>query len=290
MISFNYIKKFGAFGSVLGIMQNITHPYHSQTPHLLSISSKTSNFPIKSHSTTLSFQLSCSSSSSTKLEVNDQKLGPRPEYKPTWLDDFFLNSFRQKLVEEVGWESEKEGYDGLIELANGLLVGRSKEKASQAAVRILKSLFPPFLLDLYRTLITPIGGGKIAAIMVARVTAFTCQWLMGPCSVNSITLPDGSSCQSGVFVERCKYLEESKCVGVCVNTCKLPTQTFFKDEMGIPLLMEPNFKDYSCQFSFGVPFPPCENDTSINEPCLEICPNAPNQREGFINVKQCPRS
>lgn len=27
-----------------------------------------------------------------------------------------------------------------------------------------------------------------------------------------------------VFVERCKYLEESKCVGVCTNTCKFPTQ------------------------------------------------------------------
>ncbi|KAH9626865.1 hypothetical protein KSS87_002265, partial [Heliosperma pusillum] len=194
----------------------------------------------------------------TFIFVNDQKLGPKPEYKPTWLDDFFLNSFRQKLVEEVGWESEKEGYDGLIELANGLLVGRSKQQASQAAIRILKSLFPPFLLDLYRTLVTPIGGGKIAAIMV--------------------------------FVERCKYLEESKCVGVCVNTCKLPTQTFFKEEMGIPLLMEPNFKDYSCQFSFGVPFPPRENDTSIREPCFEICPSAPNQREGINNVKQCPRS
>jgi len=28
-------------------------------------------------------------------------------------------------------------------------------------------------------------------------------------------------------VEKCQYLEESKCVGVCINTCKLPTQVFF---------------------------------------------------------------
>lgn len=27
-----------------------------------------------------------------------------------------------------------------------------------------------------------------------------------------------------MFVEKCKYLEQSKCVGICVNTCKLPTQ------------------------------------------------------------------
>lgn len=27
-----------------------------------------------------------------------------------------------------------------------------------------------------------------------------------------------------MHVERCKYLEESKCVGICINTCKFPTQ------------------------------------------------------------------
>lgn len=82
-----------------------------------------------------------------------------------------------------------------------------------------------------------------------------------------------------VFVERCKYLEESKCVGICINTCKLPTQvsiymdgivqltcnlgaltlsscnlvlqSFFKDCMGVPLVMEPNFSDYSCQVNPG---------------------------------------
>ena len=31
------------------------------------------------------------------------------------------------------------------------------------------SLFPPFLLELYRILITPIGGGKVAAMMVGEL-------------------------------------------------------------------------------------------------------------------------
>uniref|UniRef100_A0A0D9WI44 Beta-carotene isomerase D27-like C-terminal domain-containing protein n=1 Tax=Leersia perrieri TaxID=77586 RepID=A0A0D9WI44_9ORYZ len=50
-----------------------------------------------------------------------------------------------------------------------------------------------------------------------------------------------------VFVEKCKYSEESKCLGICISTCKLPTQTFFKDHMGVDLYMEPNFQDYICQ-------------------------------------------
>lgn len=84
-------------------------------------------------------------------------------------------------------------------------------------------------------LIAPLQGGKVAAIMVgefiihvltaklvfcfdfsmlqvmcsliccyccciARVTALSCQWLMGPCAVNNVDLPDGSSLRSGVMV------------------------------------------------------------------------------------------
>ncbi|KAF8039720.1 hypothetical protein BT93_B2055 [Corymbia citriodora subsp. variegata] len=217
----------------------------------------------------------------------------RAEYKPGVFDDLFLNLFRSKMVKEVGWDSEKTGYDGLIEVAHRLmLMGSSNSDTRDAAVRILRSLFPPLLLELYQLLIVPIGEGKLAAVMVARVTALTCQWLMGKCTVNSIDLPDGTSCQSGVFVERCKYLEESKCVGICVNTCKLPTQSFFKDCMGVPLLMEPNFEDYSCQFKFGIHPPQLQEDAALKEPCLEICSNAIRWREVMQNTElgQCPKA
>ena len=33
---------------------------------------------------------------------------------------------------------------------------------------------------------------------------------------------------------------------MCVNLCKTPTQTFFTEELGMPLTMKPNFEDYSC--------------------------------------------
>ncbi|KAK7278169.1 hypothetical protein RJT34_23194 [Clitoria ternatea] len=241
------------------------------------------------------FRVSASSSSSSESKTAG-KVGieaPKCEYKPGVFDDLFLNLFRKKLVQEVGWESKKPGYDGLIEVANRLMMrGTTNSDTIEAAVRILRSLFPPFLLELYKMLIAPLGGGKLAAMMVARVTALTCQWLMGPCKVNSVDLPDGTSCSSGVYVERCKYLEESKCVGICTNTCKFPTQAFFKDHMGVPLLMEPNFGDYSCQFKFGVLPPLPEDDTVFKEPCLEACPNAAQRRmiARNINVTACPKT
>jgi len=35
-------------------------------------------------------------------------------------------------------------------------------------VRVLKSLFPPFILVLFKMLIAPIGGGKVASMMVGE--------------------------------------------------------------------------------------------------------------------------
>ncbi|KAK3034633.1 hypothetical protein RJ639_033588 [Escallonia herrerae] len=242
----------------------------------------------KLHRQTRNFRASGLSTRSEQLSDTNAK----PQYNPGFLDHLFLNLFRNKMAQEIGWDSKKPGYDGLIEVANRLMIGRSNSETREAAVRILKSLFPPLLLELYQMLIAPIGEGKVAAMMVARVTALSCQWLMGPCTVNSVDLPDGSSCASGVFVERCKYLEESKCVGICMNTCKFPTQTFFKDSMGVPLLMEPNFSNYSCQFKFGVLPPLPDDDSSLQEPCLEICPNASRRRAATSDLEalKCPKA
>ncbi|XP_050236533.1 beta-carotene isomerase D27, chloroplastic [Mercurialis annua] len=234
--------------------------------------------------------VSCSSSSQSKPSIREEG-STRSVYKAGLFDDLFLTLFRNKMVKEVGWDSEKPGFDGLIEVANRLMsTGTSNTDTRDAAVRILRSLFPPLLLHLFKLLVSPLAQGKVAAVMNARVTAITCQWLMGTCMVNSIDLPDGSSLESGVFVERCKYLEESKCVGICVNTCKLPTQTFFKDYMGVALLMEPNLADYSCQFKFGVLPPLPEDDSMLKEPCLEACPIASRRRRGFQNIGQCPKA
>ncbi|CAB4271907.1 unnamed protein product [Prunus armeniaca] len=231
--------------------------------------------------------------SSSLIKEPQSEIQAKQEKKGGVMDEVFLNLFRKKMVEEVGWDSRKPGYDGLVEVANRLMLkSPTNSHTKEAAVRILRSLFPPMLLQLYKLLIAPIQGGKVAAIMVARVTAITCEWLMGPCTVNSVDLPDGTSWNSGVFVEKCKYLEQSKCVGICVNTCKLPTQAFMKDYMGVPLVMEPNFSDYSCQFKFGIVPPVPEDDATLKEPCLDICPNATRRREfaGNINVQQCPKA
>nr|QCL07941.1 chloroplast carotenoid isomerase [Nervilia fordii] len=241
--------------------------------HYLAFSSRRRLRSLNTNCKIVRFQAFCSL-------VSNQNGTTKREYKPGFVDNILMSFFRKKMTEEVGWDSEKVGYDGLIEVVNRLMMERrSNLQIEQSAVRILNSLFPPLILVFFKILIAPMGEGKLASMMAARATAWSCQWLMGASSVNSIDLPDGSSCSSGVFVERCKYLEESKCVGICINTCKLPTQTFFMDYMGIPLYMEPKFSDYSCQFNFGVLPPPRSSDSALREPCLEVCPAANRRKE-----------
>lgn len=76
----------------------------------------------------------------------------------------------------------------------------------------------------------------------------------------------------GVAVERCRYLEQTGCAACCINSCKVPTQEFFANEMGLPLTMTPNYEDFSCQFSFGLTPPSEDEDEAFKTPCFTQCP------------------
>ncbi|XP_015637868.2 uncharacterized protein [Oryza sativa Japonica Group] len=110
--------------------------------------------------------LRCSSPSADAASPSGE--GGR-EYEPSFADDFLLAFFRAKMVEEVGWDSEKPGYNGLIEVANRLMIkGKSALETEQSAVRVLRSLFPPLLLVLFKALLAPIANGQLASMMVVH--------------------------------------------------------------------------------------------------------------------------
>lgn len=37
-----------------------------------------------------------------------------------------------------------------------------------------------------------------------------------------------------------RFLEETNCVGMCINLCKMPSQSFIKDSLGMPVNMVPS--------------------------------------------------
>lgn len=61
-------------------------------------------------------------------------------------------------------------------------------------------------------------------------------------------------------------------------------QNFFAQDMALPLHMEPNYEDFSCQFSFGVQPPPVAEDPAFTTPCFTQCPSKLALRKGL-----CPR-
>jgi hypothetical protein len=103
---------------------------------------------------------------------------------------------------------------------------------------------------------------------------------MGECEVNNVVTEDGTVLPNqGLLVKRCRFLEESGCASICVNSCKIPTQNFFLEDMGLPLTMTPDYETYECQFSFGVE-PDAQNEFAAkNTPCLSRCPTAGAMRK-----------
>jgi hypothetical protein len=117
---------------------------------------------------------------------------------------------------------------------------------------VLRSLIPSGVLWFILTLLKPT---RLVCELNAWFATRLFTWLVGPCEVREaeITNPDGTTKlqRSNVHILKCRYLEQSECVGMCVNMCKLPTQAFFTEDFGIPVTLTPNFEDYSCDMVFG---------------------------------------
>jgi len=85
--------------------------------------------------------------------------------------------------------------------------------------------------------------------------------------------PETVGKNQGLLVKRCKFLEESGCASACVNSCKIPTQNFFKNDMNLPVTMTPNYETYECIFEFGKA-PTTDNlSDAMDTPCLSRCPS-----------------
>ncbi|KAF6002211.1 hypothetical protein F1559_002648 [Cyanidiococcus yangmingshanensis] len=126
-----------------------------------------------------------------------------------------------------------------------------------------------------------IASKRWAAAANAHLTPLAFKWLVGPCRVEPPEIWQSAHARetesahprpfvdrTGVYVEKCRFLEQSKCKGMCTKLCQQPVQRFFTEELGLPLRMEPNFEDFSCKMMFGVmPLPPEEDNALVQSGC-----------------------
>jgi Beta-carotene isomerase D27-like, C-terminal len=210
---------------------------------------------------------------------------PSSLYQDNLFDRLFIALFRRKMAKALGERSDLKGYAGFVDLSKKMMEGRTAQEQQAIVAIVLQSLVPGPVLVLIRTLFTPT---PLVCELNAWFATVLFEWLVGPCTVKpvEISTPDGQTRiqNSGVHIEKCRYLEESRCVGLCVNLCKMPTQRFFTEGFGIPLTMTPNFEDLSCEMVFGQVPPPLETEAVYQQPCLaQDCPTA------ALNRVPCPK-
>lgn len=207
------------------------------------------------------------------------------KYNDSVLDELLLQIFRMLVTKHTGGvTSEKEGIDGLLEQGRTFMLqkGQTPEAQHQMVYNTLKSLMTPFLPPFYRLFMSgivpkvnsPWDGKQVgpwfyAPALTSFVTPTFFRFLVGPSRPNRRR--DGTL--GGLVVEKCRFLQESGCKGLCLHQCKLPAQKFFAEELGLPLTVSPNFVTQECQWSFGdEPLPPAQ-DPSFPAGCLKGCPS-----------------
>ena len=168
-------------------------------------------------------------------------------------------------------------YESILDLTKNLNTFYSNRTVIQTkAQNTLRALFPSWMPPQYAVLFSK-PFPAFSSRMNAWATWVGGTWLMGDCEVNDIPPADldpgmGTGKNQGLLVKRCRFLEESGCASVCVNSCKIPTQNFFLQDMGLPLTMEPNYTTHECQFSFGRTPNTRTEMAAIETPCLTRCP------------------
>mmetsp|Transcript_20900 Transcript_20900/g.27003 ORF Transcript_20900/g.27003 Transcript_20900/m.27003 type:complete len:481 (-) Transcript_20900:89-1531(-) len=206
------------------------------------------------------------------------------QYKDSPLDKLLLGIFRKLVTKHTnGVTSPKAGIEGLLEQGRSFMLqpGQTPEAQHKMVYNTLKSLMTPVLPPFYRIFMTGIvpkelgtpwdgkqlGPWFYAPFLTSFVTPVFFAFLVGPSRPNY--RKDGAL--GGLVVEKCKFLQESGCKGLCLHQCKLPAQQFFQDELGLALTVSPNFVSQECQWSFGeVPLSPAQ-DPSFPDGCLSGC-------------------
>ncbi|KAG5567527.1 hypothetical protein RHGRI_002912 [Rhododendron griersonianum] len=165
--------------------------------------------------------------------------------------------------------NNKSGYDSFVEAATGLWSNFNPVQQHEIVAKTLDKAIPRPILAMASSS-TLLPDSKFTRELFAVFTTLCFAWLIGPNEVRESEL-DGRRERSVVHIKKCRFLEESNCVGMCINLCKMPSQKFMKDALGVPVIMVPNFDDMSCEMVFGQEPPATADDPAFKEPCYKIC-------------------
>jgi len=206
-----------------------------------------------------------------------------------------IATIRGLLVKEVGEDTDPRPWTEFDAVLTSVRqVNDMKGTARDVTVRA-KRVFAGILPALYIGWIPPIWKAYVKKVTpqwagnFAFVLVFTnlFPWLMGPMQgIDHVDVPVPESLRKAfkflpatvsvpqaIKAERCRFLEQSGCASVCVNSCKAPSQEWLGEDFGMDLHIQPNYDDFSCQWKFNVKPPPLYEDAAVMVPCFTKCPS-----------------
>ncbi|XP_014511713.1 beta-carotene isomerase D27, chloroplastic [Vigna radiata var. radiata] len=189
-------------------------------------------------------------------------------YKDSFFDNIAINHISKCLQEATGLRNSKSGYESLLEAATMASQNFSSIQQRQLVTQALHRAFPKPIFLLIKKVLPP---SKFTRTLFAIFTTLFFAWLVGPSEVRESDMDEGRREKNVVHIKKCRFLEEANCVGMCINLCKLPTQSFIKDSLGMSVNMVPNFDDMSCEMIFGQEPPESTNDPALKQPCYKLC-------------------
>jgi len=216
-----------------------------------------------------------------------------------------MGTVRNLLADATGHDSRTPGYDGVMELVREVndMEGTAPE-LQQRARKVFEGILPNlgigWIPPLWKQYIQPYVPQWISNYSFFLVFFLLFPWLMGPMegddhkevevpkSWRSVLpfLPETVRVPQSVKAERCRFLENANCASVCVNTCKVPSQSWLKEDFGMPLHIQPNYDDFSCRWRFGVEAPPLEEDEAVMVPCFTNCPSEFKGTKDALSMRQ----
>eukprot|EP00747_Dinoflagellata_sp_TGD_P194509 gnl/TRDRNA2_/TRDRNA2_62014_c0_seq1.p1 gnl/TRDRNA2_/TRDRNA2_62014_c0~~gnl/TRDRNA2_/TRDRNA2_62014_c0_seq1.p1 ORF type:complete len:441 (-),score=67.37 gnl/TRDRNA2_/TRDRNA2_62014_c0_seq1:36-1358(-) len=211
------------------------------------------------------------SAAADPLLQSEQKEDAHSSFNP--LEKLFFWRFALAVAKQLGDPRVQpaKDYASLMAQINKVAASpdlRSIQLKSKAA---FNDIFPDWLLTAYRMVFGPFED--FSALLIGEVTKFGSQWLMGPSDLATMPREDGSGGKNLVLkIEKCRFLEESgPCVKTCLHACKVPTEEFFSESMGLPVTLRPNMTSLGCEMVFGVAPLPLDQDPVAATPCFATC-------------------
>uniref|UniRef100_A0A453SNJ0 Beta-carotene isomerase D27-like C-terminal domain-containing protein n=2 Tax=Aegilops tauschii subsp. strangulata TaxID=200361 RepID=A0A453SNJ0_AEGTS len=168
----------------------------------------------------------------------------------------------RKLQQASGIKNGKHGYQGLIEAAVTISRIFRLDTQCEIVASALERAMPSYIVTMIKVMMPP---SRFSREYFAAFTTIFFPWLVGPCEVRESEV-DGTREKNVVYIPKCRFLESTNCVGMCTNLCKIPSQKFMQDSLGVSVYMSPNFEDMSCEMIFGQQ--PPEDDPALKQPCF----------------------